>query len=250
MTTLLTCRSLSVHFGGVHALDGLDLEVRLGERVAIVGANGSGKSTLINLCSGIVQPTGGTIHLDNEVVKRHSPEEFSRLGVGRTFQNLRLMEELSVFDNVALGLSPRLRTIIGVPVASRRRVRAEVETACGEVGLEVSLWQVVSKLSYGQRKRVELARLLIGHTRLMLLDEPTAGVSRIDTPALAASLRLLAGPDRTLIVVEHDLDLVAAFADRVVCVDGGKVVADGSFDEVFSQQMVRTAVLGESDNQC
>jgi ABC-type branched-subunit amino acid transport system ATPase component len=243
---MLICRAVTVHYGGVRALDGVDLRVAAGERVAIIGPNGSGKSTLINVCSGLTAPTAGTIFLYGAAVTTHSPEAFARAGVGRTFQNLRLMEELSIFDNVALGLNSRLRTVAGIPVASRRRVRREVAAACAQAGLDMASWRPVADLSYGQRKRVELARVLIGRTSLLLLDEPAAGLSRVDTPALARVLRGLGGPGRAMILVEHDLDLIAAVASRVVCVDRGRVIADGEPGDVLDDPQVRLAVLGRA----
>jgi branched-chain amino acid transport system ATP-binding protein len=227
----------------VRALDGLDLIVRAGERVAIIGANGSGKSTLVNVCSGVIRPVDGEIRLDGRAVTDHTPEAFAQAGVGRTFQSLRLMENQTVFDNIALGMHRRMRKLAGLPFARHRRVRTEAAEAAAEVGLDVALWRAVSTLSYGQRKRVELARLLIGQARLLLLDEPTAGVSRVDTPALGRTLRSLADPARALVIVEHDLDLVAAAAERVVCVDAGRVIADGDFDRVLGDAAVRAAVL-------
>jgi ABC-type branched-subunit amino acid transport system ATPase component len=191
-----------------------------------------------------VHPTDGTVLVAGEPMTSHTPEAYARAGVGRTFQNLRLMDELTVFDNVALGVNRRLPTVLGVPIGSRRRIRTDVAAAVADVGLDVPLWRPVVSLSYGQRKRVELARLLVGRARLLLLDEPTAGVSRVDPPAMAAMLRGLAGGDRALAFVEHDLDLVGAVADRVVCVDAGRVVADGPFDDVLNDSVVRAAVLG------
>lgn len=240
----LRCEQLTCHFGGVRALDGIDLETVPGERVAIVGPNGSGKSTFLNVISGALDPTAGRVILDGSAVCPHTPESFARAGVGRTFQDLRLFDELSIFDNVALGLSSRMWTVAGIPFASRRTVRRAVALALRHVALEVPAWRRVSELSYGQRKRVELARVLVWRPRLVLLDEPTAGLPRGELFDFGPIIDRVAGPQTTVVMVEHDLDLVAKASDRVLFMREGRIRADGPPREVLALPEV-SAALGE-----
>lgn len=228
----LACRDLAWHFGGVHAVDGVDLEVAGGSCVAVVGGNGSGKSTLLDLMSGLRNPTRGTVEVGGEVLAgpggaggagKAGPQVFAARGVRRTFQEPRLVADLSVAENVGLGLIGRLSPVMGLPRSPRALEHREVPAALEAVGLGVAGRQAVTTLSYGQRKRAELARVLVSAPRVALLDEPLAGVALDDRPALLAAVAAMVAVGAAVVLVEHDATAVEAVANRVVVLERGRV---------------------------
>ncbi len=221
----LACRDLACHFGGVHAVDGITLEVAGGSCVALVGGNGSGKSTLLDLLSGVRPPTGGSITMDGTPVGA-KPEAFAARGVRRSFQEPRLAAGLSVDENIALGVHGRLPRLAGIPFSRRRWERTEVARARVAVGLAVAGWKAVSGLSYGERKRVELARVLVSAPRVALLDEPLAGVATDDRAGLLNAVAALAAGGAAVIIVEHDVAAVEGVADRVVLLERGRLTGE------------------------
>lgn len=241
---MLSCERVECHFGGVKAVDGIDFELQPGARCGIVGPNGSGKSTLLSVISGSLAPTAGVVKIGGRVLRPHIPETFARAGVGRTFQNLRLLDDLSIFDNVALGLSPKTRIALGVSFASRRRARRVVAEALETVELPVPAWRRVGELSYGQRKRVELARVVAWRPDILLLDEPTAGLPRGELFDFAAVLTRVAKMESAVVIVEHDLDLVAAVSEHLLFLSEGRVHARGDVDTVLDMPEVKET-LGE-----
>lgn len=229
----LHATGLRVTFGGVHALDGVDVDVAAGERLAVVGANGAGKSTLLAVLSGLLAPDGGAVSIDGRRLAPH-PSAFAAAGVRRSFQHLRLVDRLSVDENIALGLSASLPHLAGVPLSRRRATRTAVQAAREAVGLSDSLGRSAGQLSYGQRKRLELARVLVAAPRVALLDEPLAGVDAADRTALAAAIGALADSGAAVVVVEHDLADLAAVVDRVIVLDDGVVARSGAASELFA----------------
>jgi len=220
----LSARRLALHHGGVKAVDGVDIEVHAGQVLAVVGGNGAGKSSLLDLLSGVARPTAGTVSLDGRLVFG-GPRDFARAGVARSFQQSRLVDELSVDDNVALGALGAMGRPWGLMIAGRRRARSRTVSAKAAVGLAVPGFRRAGGLSGGERKRVELARVLAGSPRLALLDEPLAGVAVADRASLVAAIRRLAAAGTAVVVVEHDMAAVAALADRVTTLEQGRVVA-------------------------
>jgi branched-chain amino acid transport system ATP-binding protein len=233
---VLELREVKRHFGGIRAVDGVTLAIGEGTVMALIGPNGAGKSTLFALMMGEISPTSGEILLDGRDVRGLSPERHSRLGVGRTFQTPRLFAGLTVAENVQIALLARRD-------ASRRDV--EPRSALGEVGLLEQSTMPAASLSQGQRKRLELAMVLALEPRVLLLDEPTAGMGASER---AAIMQLVMGAVRrrglTMVFCEHDMDTVFAHGRRIVVMDRGALIADGSPTEVRDDPNVQQIYLG------
>ncbi|MHB8719195.1 MAG: ATP-binding cassette domain-containing protein [Candidatus Dormibacteria bacterium] len=237
--TALAGRGLDRSFGGVRAVAGVDVALAPGEMVAVVGPNGSGKSTLIDLLTGIVALDGGAVSVGARPIHPLTAAAVARRGVRRTFQNGRLIESLSARDNVRLGLhlgDPTRRFALGSPTRSRS-ARALDDLGAGHLGD-----RPVAELSVGERRRVELARALVGHPGALVLDEPTAGLPRSDAGSVVGLLRSVAERAVGVLMIEHDIDVVRACADRVIVMVDGRVRAEGAAS-VLDDAEVR-AILG------
>ena len=247
----LEVRGLSKHFGGVRALDGVALDVAPGSLRAIVGPNGSGKTTLLNMISGFYPATAGAIRLDHHETTERGPTAIARLGVQRTFQTPKLLGELSILENVRFGGYAREQSS-GLDIALRLpAARAEAEALDAEarrwlavVGLGARAHERAALLPHGQQRLVEIARALIGRPRLLLLDEPAAGLSMGELDELGELLLVIRRMGITLVMVEHHIELVANIADRVTVLDQGRILADGTPQEVFSSAAVMQAYTG------
>ncbi len=231
----LEIQRLVRHFGGVRAVDGIDLTVASGEALGIVGANGSGKSTLINLIAGAEKPDAGSIHWADGRIDGMPPAAIAQAGIARTFQSLKLVDAMSVLDNVSAG------DRMGV---DRRSAHGKAVELLGQLGLADVAWLPCGSLPPGLRRRAELARALIAGPSLLLLDEPAAGLTGEERVSLADTLSRLNRDGMTLAVVEHDLDFLTRFASRLVCLDGGRIIADGSPELVRDDPAVIAAWLG------
>ncbi|HEX5367370.1 MAG TPA: ABC transporter ATP-binding protein [Acidimicrobiales bacterium] len=249
---LLAARSVTVRFGGLVANRDVDLEVPEGMISALIGPNGAGKTTLFNTISGTQRPTAGVVEFAGEEITSLPPSRRARLGIGRTFQNLSLVGSLSALDNVTVGLGRFRRT--GLPGSilrvgsTRRQDRAILEVAAGAlafVGLADQAERPTEELPYGARRRLELARALALVPRLLLLDEPSAGMGPAESGALADVVRR-ARDDLgvTTLVVEHDMSFVRSLAERTSVLDFGSVVASGPTGEVLQDERVIAAYLG------
>ncbi|WP_083513935.1 ABC transporter ATP-binding protein [Bradyrhizobium sp. DASA03076] len=249
---VLTLQSISLSFGGVTALDGIDLAVAKGEIRAIIGPNGAGKSSLLNVVSGLYRPGRGVVQLGSERFRHVPTARLAAVGVARTFQNLALFKGLSVLDNVMMGLvhcrrAGFVRQILSTPQARREeaKARAAAEEAITFLHLGAVKHQLAGGLPYGILKRVELARALVARPRLLLLDEPLAGVTLGEKRDLAAHVRNARDAyDTTIVLIEHDIGVVMGLSDRIAVLDYGRKIADGSPDEVRSDQAVIDAYLG------
>ena len=236
-------------FAGLHALSDVDLDVREGEIHAIIGPNGAGKSTLLNVCVGSLKPDRGTVVFNGEVLTGKSPHEINQLGVARVFQTPEVFQELTVLENVMVpALSKRDGHFRLNPFKSffrEKAIREEAESVIENVGLQGHNSALASAMSRGDKRRLELAMGLIQHPRLLLLDEPTAGMARHDTNATIDLLKKIKEGGMTKVIIEHDMHVVFSLADRISVLAGGRIIAQGKPDEIKNNPKVKEAYLGE-----
>jgi branched-chain amino acid transport system permease protein len=251
----LEVKGLTVRFGGLTALNDIDLVVPNGSVVAVIGPNGSGKSTLFNVITGLVEAEEGSIRFHGEEIRGLQDHEILSKGVARTFQNLRLFANLTVMENALIGQHARLRTGTIAAIFRPPGTQAE-EKQAREWAMEIfaifgnrltpRAQQMVSGLSYANRRRIEIARALASRPRILLLDEPTAGMNPAETLELAEQIKSLNGLGLTVLLIEHKLDVVTTLADTVYVLDHGEVIAQGKPDEVRRDEEVLRAYLGRN----
>jgi ABC-type branched-subunit amino acid transport system ATPase component len=248
---LIQVAGLTKHFGGLPALDRVNLTAARGQVTALIGPNGAGKTTLINCLTGVLNADRGEILFDGRDLTGLPPHEITRLGIARTFQNLRLFPRLSVLDNVLTGLTVRagssmLEALLRTPGLRHRerRLRLTALEALDTFGLVDKAGLPAGTLPYGDKKRVEMARAFVSNPVLTLLDEPVAGLNSEETAQIAALIRQMRLYGKTMILVEHDMDLVMSVSDKVVVLDGGKRIAAGPPEEVRRNPLVLEAYLG------
>jgi ABC-type branched-subunit amino acid transport system ATPase component len=241
---MIEIRELRRAFGGVVALDGVSLTLREGERRAVIGPNGAGKTTLINILAGEIAPTGGAVRLAGRDITRLRSWQRARLGLAHVFQRTELFSPLSARENVVLAVSAR-RGPYRVFRAAPRSEYANADAILEQVGLGGRGDVAVRALSHGERRQLELAVALAQRPRVLLLDEPTAGMSPVETARIT---ELVAGLDRalTILIVEHDMDVVFRLADRVSVLHEGRVIADGTAAEVRADVRVHDVYLGKA----
>jgi len=251
----LEIKGVTVRFGGLVALKSVDITVPAGGVVAVIGPNGSGKSTLFNVITGLTAAESGSIRLFGEEIMGLGPHKIAKKGIARTFQNLRLFTNLTVMDNVLIGQHARLSTgplgaVLRLPGvrAEERRARERVMEIIANFGnrLAPRANQNVAALSYANRRRVEISRALASDPRILLLDEPTAGMNPAETLELAQQIKDLHKLGLTVIVIEHKLDVVVRLADTVVVLDHGEKIAEGKPEEVRRNEEVLRAYLGRN----
>lgn len=242
-TPLLEIRGLSVVFDGFRAIDGIDLDVRPGELRFLIGPNGAGKTTLIDVVTGLTRPTAGSVRFEGRDLVGKREHQVVRLGIGRTFQTAVVFEELTVEENVDLAATFRMR----LPALLRRRKgrSAAVAAVLDRAGLLDLAEHPAGVLSHGQRQWLEIAMLLAQEPRLLLLDEPVAGMSRDERQRTGALLAEIAR-DRTVVVVEHDMEFVRAYASSVTVLHEGRVLTEGDMASVQADPKVREVYLGRA----
>jgi branched-chain amino acid transport system ATP-binding protein len=228
-------------FGGLKVIDDVGFAVAEGSRTALIGPNGAGKTTVFNLISGIYPVDAGRIVLAGKNLAGVPARARVRHGLARSFQNIRLMPHLSTVENVALGEYAR-RKLLGLALG--RAARARAEAALAAAGLGTFAGQVVSNLPYGVQKRIEVVRALMAEPRLLLLDEPAAGLNTAETAELRALLEAVSARGITLLVIEHDMHFVRTLCGHVVVLNFGRKIYDGSFAGAQSDAAVREAYLG------
>ena len=239
---------LQKNFGALAALNGVSIAVAPGERRAIIGPNGAGKSTLFNLISGELAPTSGAIHLHGEDVTRRQTYERARRGLGRTYQRNNLFLPLDVFENVRLSVQRRLGVSQNALRLADRfgAVNRRTSQLLQQMGLIDRRRALAKNLSYGEQRQLEIAIALATEPSVLLLDEPTAGMSPAETSAIAALLRDLPRT-LTLLIIEHDMDVVFGLAERVTVLHYGEVIADGTVEQVRNNPRVMEVYLGVED---
>lgn len=245
--TILAISDLGLQFGGLSVIESLTINVKRGFRVAIIGPNGAGKTTLFNLLSGVYAPTHGSIVLNGHDLQNVPLKRRVHVGIGRTFQNLRLMKHLTVLENVMLGQHHRAEIYSTfIPLVSRFNQAAvdEALEAISAVGLQREANRLAEGLSYGMQKRVELARALVTKPKLLLLDEPTAGLHTSERVELLGALKSAVASDVTILLIEHDLNFIGGICDHIVVLHFGRKIAEGTLDEVRNNRTVIEAYLG------
>ena len=241
---LLKLEGLEKHFGGLKAVDGLDISVMRGTVHALIGPNGSGKTTTLNVINGIYKPTGGRILIDGVDVTNASPHERAAQGASRTFQNIRLFPGMSVLENVMVGAQRGNNPIAPGEKALRERALSALEF----VNMRHKAGQIVRNLPYGHQRLVEIARALAGHPKLLLLDEPAAGLNQTEKGELVVLLkRLRESHGLTIFLIDHDMKLVEGVSDTITVLNFGKKIAEGRPSEVLRHPAVIAAYLGDPD---
>jgi branched-chain amino acid transport system ATP-binding protein len=248
---LLQIRGVSKHFGGVPALAEVSFNAAAGQVTALIGPNGAGKTTLLNCLSGVLQPDRGTIWFNGADLAGLPAHKVAHVGIARTFQNLRLFPRLSVLDNVLCGLSVQAqdsfwKALLRPPGLrhQERRLKLAALEALDMFGLTGKMDLPAGVLPYGDKKRVELARAFVSQPILALLDEPVAGLNPDETAEIAGLIRQLRQQGKSMLLVEHDMELVMGVADQVVVLDGGRLIASGPPLEVRVNPLVLEAYLG------
>jgi branched-chain amino acid transport system ATP-binding protein len=249
---LLEVEGLSKYYGGVRAIDRLSYRVEAGQIASIIGPNGAGKSTLFNLFSGVVRPTAGSMSFDGHDISRARAHQVTRLGIARTFQKIRLFRNLTVMHNVVLGQHCRTSTglwgaiVRGPKVeAEERRAREKARAALDLVGLADRAAVLARHLPYGQQRLLEIARAVATEPKLILIDEPAAGLTYDEAQRLMSLIRAIRDAGITPIIVEHNMDVVMSISDKITVLNYGERIFEGTPDEVRRDPGVIAAYLGE-----
>jgi branched-chain amino acid transport system ATP-binding protein len=250
--TLLDMRGVTMRFGGVVAVDGLDLHVDQGEIFALIGPNGAGKTTAFNLITGVYNPTAGAITFGGKSIVGRKPSVVTRSGVARTFQNIRLFPNMTALENVLVGTDARHRqsvpeAIFGLPRhrAEERDGRKVALSLLDFVGIPAVAEETAKNLSYGDQRRLEIARALATEPRLLLLDEPAAGMNPAEKDGLQALVERIRANGRTVLLIEHDMQVVMGVSERITVLDHGQNIAEGTPEEVRANPRVVEAYLGK-----
>ena len=253
MTAMLETKNLGISFGGLKAVDGLSLKIEKGQLYGLIGPNGAGKTTAFNLLTGVYKPTMGNFFLDGEKMTGHNTVEINKKGIARTFQNIRLFKQLSVLDNVKVGLhnDNKYSTAEGIlRLPAFFRTEKEMDRKAMEL-LEVFALAgekdyLASNLPYGKQRKLEIARALATSPKLLLLDEPAAGMNPNETQELMDTIRFVRDNfDMTILLIEHDMRLVSGICEEITVLNFGTVLAQGETSKVLKDPEVVKAYLGD-----
>lgn len=253
---VLETRKLGIRFGGLVAVDGISLSVAAGEILCIIGPNGAGKSTLFNLISGIYRPSSGSVHLNGRDITGQPVHKIAAAGIARTFQSSRLFEDLTLVDNVVIGMHTQTKTGVLGALLRPRRSRAELDGAAEHAGELLHLvspdlykrrYNLARTLPQADRRRLEIARALATEPKIIMLDEPSSGMDDRDTDALIEDIHttMAERPGLSYLIIEHDMRLVGAMPDRVAVIDYGQKIAEDHFSKIRQMQRVQEAYLGQ-----
>ncbi|WP_022719755.1 ABC transporter ATP-binding protein [Rhodopseudomonas sp. B29] len=245
---LLTVEAVSKSFGGLNVIRDLTFKVERGETLGLIGPNGAGKTTAFNMISGVFIPDSGLVTFEGRDITRMASRRRIKLGIARSFQNVRLMQHLTVWENLLVGQHVRASGLIDLltpfRLIPRHRWRQEAIAALDEMGLAAYADAMVGELPYGIRKRIDLVRATLAGASLLMLDEPAAGLNPVETAALTSHLALLKQRGITLLIVEHDMQFVDTICDHVVVLNFGQKIAEGTLAQVQRDALVRAAYLG------
>lgn len=250
---LLDVKNLGINFGGLRAVDGVNLTIEEGELYGLIGPNGAGKTTVFNLLTGVYQPTSGTIKLDNENIVGKSPSQICQTGIARTFQNIRLFKNMTVLENVKAAFHNEVRYSLlasflhSISFSDGEKEMDERALEVLEVfELDVYADEFASNLPYGAQRKLEIARALATNPKLLLLDEPAAGMNAQETKELMNTIKLIRERLHvTILLIEHDMKLVSGICEKIVVLNFGTELANGTPDQVLNDPEVITAYLGK-----
>lgn len=238
---ILEVKDLDINFGGITAIDNLNFSVKKGDILGVIGPNGAGKTTLYNTITGIYKPSKGDIFLNNKKITGIKPYKISRLGIARTFQNIRLFNSLTVLENILVGRVSELKKLVKL-----NPYMEETFDILKVVGLEKVINNMASDLPYGQQRKVEIARALAISPKILLLDEPAAGMNNYEKQDLKNLINILREDfNITVLIIEHDMGVIMDLCDRILVLDYGKKIAEGSPEEISNDANVIKAYMGK-----
>ncbi len=247
---ILKIKNITKHFGGVKAVDGVSFSVRERQIKALVGPNGAGKTTLFNIVTGLYKADSGEIIFKGKNLFLYKPYKLINLGISRTFQNIQLIDALTVKENIALGLHSKIKSnpvsiILGLNKSHERDVLEKVERVCRFLKIEDYLYKYPNQIPFGIKRLVEIARALVSEPELLLLDEPAAGLNEDETELLLKSIFRIWERGISILLIEHDMEFVTNCSHSIVVMDSGKKIAEGLPSEVMNDYRVIKAYMGE-----
>jgi branched-chain amino acid transport system ATP-binding protein len=252
---MLKLSNVSKRFGGLSVLQDVSFEVPAGKVFGLIGPNGAGKTTVFNLITGLLAPTSGSIDLAGQSLLGAKPHQITRLGIGRTFQNIRIFKEMTLLENVVVGMHSHLHYGVGgwlfsSPAfrAQEKRARERAHELLTWVGLDAKASDTADNLSYGDQRKLELARALATEPKLLLLDEPVAGMNTGEKVDLMGEITSIAKRGFTIFMIEHDMRFVMGLCERIAVLNFGKIIAEGTPDEIKNNADVIEAYLGRDDD--
>jgi branched-chain amino acid transport system ATP-binding protein len=252
---MLKLSQVSKHFGGLTVLQDMSFEVPAGSVFGLIGPNGAGKTTVFNLITGLLPPSGGSIELEGNSLVGVTPHQITRRGLARTFQNIRVFKEMTLLENVIVGMHAHLNysvpgLLFALPGfrAQEQRAREKALELLSWVGLTAKAGDIADNLSYGDQRKLELARALATEPKLLLLDEPVAGMNTGEKVELMAQIAQIAKRGYTIFMIEHDMRFVMGLCERIAVLNFGRIIAEGSPDEIKRNPDVIEAYLGREDD--